>query len=380
MQGDLQTLTHCFENLLQPNRSNNTTVSRFTNGTMQRPDDIANDIGDDAVDIPKRSTSQETLSDDEYFDCPDWANLSPSSFKEFLRKAGAPKELPNNESSSEECSIGESCGLCSKLKIPPRDTSACMNNSASGFLSPEDSLSCESGSPLGSVTPQSPTSPVVSPADSGSSTPRRRKPSLKSPNAPDTPRRKSVRFADALGLDLETVKHILENETSPDYPSIAFGASSQDGNSVTLLPRYLALNFQQPGGQHDFITRVHKHHVCLENAVVSDFTILGTVKVRNITYHKSVKIRYSCDGWRTFGDVPASYVHGSCDGPMDRFSFGLSAPRELDVGGTMEFCVCYKAGNTEYWDNNFGHNYVIECSAQVETLTDDCQKFWTHFL
>ncbi len=343
---------------------------------------------DSGAETPKRSTSQETLSasDEEYFDCTDWGNLSPSSFKEFLRKAGAPTHLPNNEEgNSQECSIGEACGICTKLKIPSRnrgDNSSC--DSGAGFLSPEDSLSCESGSPLGSVTPQSPTSPeVVSPANSGSSTPRRRKPSLKSANAPETPRRKSVRFADALGLDLETVRHILENETaSPDYPSIAFGASqtSPDGNSVTLLPRYLSLNFQQPGGQHDFISRVYKQNVCLENAVVSDFTILGTVKVRNLTYHKLVKIRYSCDGWRTFGDVPASYVHGSCDGPMDRFSFGLSAPRELDVGSSMEFCVCYRAGNEEFWDNNYGHNYVIECTAQVESLTDDCQKFWTHFL
>lgn len=401
MQGDLQTISHCFGNHLKLTANN---ISYMSDNTMREPKaseekestvgscfdtdadrdtDTGQEPPSDGEITPKRSTSQETLtSDEEFFDCTDFGNLSPSSFKEFLRKAGAPTTLPSSDdaSSSQECSVGESCGLCSKLKIPPRDQSAF--DGASGFLSPDDSLSCESGSPLGSVTPQSsPCSPeVTSPSHSGNSTPRRRKTSLKNPNAPETPRRKSVRFADALGLDLETVRHILETESSPDYPSLAFGASQQDGSTVTLLPRYLSLSFQQPGGQHDFISRVHTQNVCLENAVVSDFTILGTVKVKNITYHKSVKIRYSCDEWRTFGDVPASYVHGSCDGPMDRFSFGLSAPRELPVGGSVEFCVCYKAGNQEFWDNNYGHNYRLECSAQVETLTDDCQKFWTHFL
>ena len=361
------------------------------NGIMAQTN--SNGIMDgEEIDFQCKDSRMPSLENDElFYDCTDGGNLSPRSVREFLRKPGAPTELPSNDN----CTGGgrPMCGLCTKLRIPPRDLSPSssspgddeVDHTSSDLLSSSD----DSGVPHWDATP--PTSPRSPGSDdvtvtSPLATPKRRKTSLRSPNsAPDTPRRKSVRFADALGLDLETVKLILENETAPDYPNMALGASKQEGNEVTILPRYLSIVFQQPGGQSDFISRVYSQNVCLENVVVSDFTVLGTIKVRNITFNKSVKVRYSCDGWRTFGDVPGSYVRGSCDGPMDRFSFGLSAPRELPVLGAIEFAICYTAGDQEYWDNNYGHNYRLECNAQAQTLAsggagEEVLKFWTHFL
>ena len=218
-----------------------------------------------------------------------------------------------------------------------------------------------------------------------------RKSSLKSPStaasspansAPDTPR-KSVRFADSLGLDLEIVRLILEHETTGDVPKdMVFLASKRDGDSpqVAVLPRYLSADFQQPSALLDFRTILEKQKVCLENAVAYDFTIIGTIKVRNITYEKVVKIRYSFDGWRTFGDAPASYVRGSCDGPTDRFSFGLPVPKDLPTGGAVEFCVCYTGGGRDYWDNRFGKNYRMECMTQADESTAGETHFWNHFV
>ena len=203
---------------------------------------------------------------------------------------------------------------------------------------------------------------------------------------PETPGRKSVRFADALGLDLEVVRNILESESPPDYPSMAMAAcsavlsdSDDTVGTVTILPRFLSMSFVQPGGQSDFLTRVYKQNICLENAVVSDFTVLGTIKVRNICYNKSVKIRYSADGWKTFGDIPALYVLNSCDGPTDRYSFGLSAPRDMSVGDRLEFCICFKADSQEYWDNNFDQNYSLLCHSHSEAVEDENKALWTLF-
>ena len=281
--------------------------------------------------------------------------------------------------------------------LPPIDIARCSKHngiqdessgSEHGFgelqdgepISPDATVSS-----LGVVSP-SITSPTSSTSPNGGISGR--KSSIKdSSKTPETPGRKSVRFADALGLDLEVVRNILESESPPDYPSMALAACSAvftddetGGNTVTILPRYLSMSFVQPGGQSDFLNRVYKQLVCLENAVVSDFTVLGTIKVRNISYQKTVKIRYSADRWKTFGDIPALYVLNSCDGPTDRYSFGLSAPRDMNVGDRLEFCICYKVNNNqEFWDSNFGQNYSLLCHAHGDAVDDENKALWTLF-
>ncbi|XP_038070292.1 glycogen-binding subunit 76A-like [Patiria miniata] len=276
------------------------------------------------------------------------------------------------------------------------DCSSASSEDRPRYAENEDMTEEDSGSSLCVASPQSISSPTVtSPASVASSSDTtdtgilRRKSSIKdSSKTPETPGGKSVRFADALGLDLETVRDILESESPPDYPSMAAAACAAaagldaSGRTVALSiqPRYLSMSFIQPGGQPDFITRVNQQGVCLENAILSDFTVLGTIKVQNLSYHKRVKVRYSSDGWKSFGDIPASYVQNSCDGPTDRFSFGLTAPRDMAVGDRLEFCLCYTAGSKEYWDNNFGKNYALVCHTQGEVIDAENSLLWTHFL
>ncbi len=288
--------------------------------------------------------------------------------------------------------------------LPPIDIARCSKHNA---IQDECTTSSSSGSEhlvfegLQDGDPISPNStvssrgiaspPITSPTSTTSPNGgivRGRKSSIKdSSKTPETPGRKSVRFADALGLDLEVVRNILESESPPDYPSMALAACSTvftddetGGSTVTIQPRYLSMSFIQPGGQSDFLTRVYQQQICLENAVVSDFTVLGTIKVRNISYQKSVKIRYSADRWKTFGDIPALYVLNSCDGPTDRYSFGLSAPRDMSVGDRLEFCICYRVNNNqEFWDNNFGQNYSLLCHAHGDTVDDENKALWTLF-
>lgn len=208
----------------------------------------------------------------------------------------------------------------------------------------------------------------------------RRCSSLKSGKTPPgTPgRKKIVRFADVLGLDLADVRTFLDE--IPKIPTSAyedlkdadFNDSPADAPlDVPLIPsigvprpeKILMPLFQQPGGLPNFLDRVRDQQACLENAVVSDPCILaisGTVRVRNLDFNKSVHIRYTLDLWKTYADLQATYVQNSCDGFSDKFSFVLYA-NNLPVGQRLEFAVRFQCKGSQYWDNNNGANYCFQC-------------------
>ncbi|XP_063976106.1 glycogen-binding subunit 76A-like isoform X1 [Diachasmimorpha longicaudata] len=202
---------------------------------------------------------------------------------------------------------------------------------------------------------------------------------------PGTPgRKKIVRFADVLGLDLADVRTFLDE--IPKVPNSAYSdliyddvfqkdsSPSSYGSSPTnggiggvsggLRPdRLLVPMFQQPGGLPNFLDLVRDRQVCLENVVVQDAITLclrGCVRVRNLDFHKSVHVRYTMDSWRTFSDLQALYVNGSCDGFSDKFTFVLYC-HTLRVGQRLEMAVRFQCKGTQYWDNNAGANYCFQC-------------------
>ena len=200
---------------------------------------------------------------------------------------------------------------------------------------------------------------------------------------PGTPsRKKAVRFADALGLDLESVRHILNMEEPPKVPASAMVdlKVGLDDERKTEGIRYLSLSFAQPGASSTFFQRVQAQKVLLENCVIDNkqCTITGTIRVLNITYHKKVTVRYTVNNWLTHTDNPASYVQNSNDGPTDRFSFSISVPPYFGVGSRLQFCIKYDTGPDEYWDSNYGGNYLVECFKKASPLTDS--NAWVSFL
>jgi len=216
----------------------------------------------------------------------------------------------------------------------------------------------------------------------------RRSTSLRtSPGTPHT--KKSVRFADALGLDLECVRQIQTVDESQltvvpggdggrlRRPLLA-EASAAWHRPSTPVRRYLCACFQAPGGHPDFMDRVRWSRVVLESCEADDraLTITGVIRVANVTYHKSVAARVTTDGWATQTDVVAEYVPRSNDGTTDRFSFRIVLPHgATDLGRRVEFAVYFVAlfdldNRAEtYWDNNFGSNYCFECYAHDDSGT-----------
>lgn len=184
---------------------------------------------------------------------------------------------------------------------------------------------------------------------------------------PGTPgRKKIVRFADVLGLDLADVKTFLDE--IPNIPKSAFEDLEimESEPPIQLGPKsdkLLMPLFQQPGGLSTFLDLVREKQVSLENAAVTDHinhTICGSVRVRNLDFHKSVHIRYTIDNWRTYADLQATYVENSCDGFSDKFTFVLYGNSML-VGQRLEFAVRFQCKGQQFWDNNFGANYCFQC-------------------
>lgn len=190
---------------------------------------------------------------------------------------------------------------------------------------------------------------------------------------PGTPgRKKIVRFADALGLDLADVRMFLDEV--PKIPNSAFEDLHYDLPAPAPPPpveRTLIPMFQQPGTHMDFLQRVRQNNVSLESAVLTDVSLLsicGIVRVRNLSFHKAVHVRYSKDGWATFSDLQATFVPNSSDGFCDNFSFTLYG-HTLNIGDRLEFAIRYDCAPGQFWDNNGGSNYVFQCMPRISSTT-----------
>lgn len=162
-------------------------------------------------------------------------------------------------------------------------------------------------------------------------------------------------------------------------------------------PPYWQLRFPQPASSYlDFRKRLDMGNVSLENVIVKspEHRIVGTVKVRNLSYDKEVFVRSTDDHWTTHRDTLCTYVQnyamanvgGSCgkgngSGPLapgaaaavgpagpsqnvtaiyDTFAFRLTLPNSAS---SLEFAVCYKSPHFECWDNNDGLNYCLSKSG-----------------
>lgn len=207
--------------------------------------------------------------------------------------------------------------------------------------------------------------------------------------APDSPtgERKAVRFADSLGIGLESIRDVGVEEEPPEIPHSALAAlkarrqqRADNGNkTVLLVPTFETPDAAGGGGDDEaaFSDRLADRGVLLESCFVCswELTVSGVVRVAEAVAaaggEKTVTVRYTTDAWTSHRDIPASYVPNS----SDRFVFIIHLPEtpwgeggehEKDVGsgrlGRLQFAVAFQAGQDDiFWDNNGGGNYVIDC-------------------
>nr|XP_057912954.1 protein phosphatase 1 regulatory subunit 3B [Doryrhamphus excisus] len=176
--------------------------------------------------------------------------------------------------------------------------------------------------------------------------------------------KKQVTFADHRGLPLTRVKVFSQLKDPIHIPlDIRRTASTAPGAKDDKL----VLDFGQPSSDYvHFRQRLERNCVCLEHCVLKEEALAGTVKVKNLSFEKRVKLRVTFDSWESHSDVDCTYVKDSYPTRYsDTFSFQLSLPELLHPHQHVEFAVCYQVGGDEYWDSNHGHNYrVVWASAK----------------
>ncbi|CAF0747670.1 unnamed protein product [Brachionus calyciflorus] len=296
-----------------------------------------------------------------------------------------------------------------------------------------DSVNATS-SPLNPCTPTSPSFSLSSSSSINSTT-------LNSP-----PVKKRVSFADNNGKELFTVRTMSEPSNCPpkltskiveyflnrefnsnrmssnynyysNYRNYDYGISAlnytNDMSSLSGSIAVYSLNFAQPSGDYlNFRKRLDDYKVCLENVVLNRFSISGTIKVKNIHFHKNVFIRSSSNKWQSYEDYQCHYVpneyYSTPMGPssptssytasfygnninyqpqhkdFDTFRFQFDLPKTAEPkiqnnsspNNTIQFCVCFRTGtNEEFWDNNYGLNYeILQYVIDIEKLKPSNQQ------
>jgi len=182
---------------------------------------------------------------------------------------------------------------------------------------------------------------------------------------------KRVVFADSWGYPLTAVRVFSDGEEQSDLgplPSLqGLGSMTEDGYSCTVSTccpgTQLKLGFPQPSLDFQaFRAKLAESMVILENCTVSEQALQGTVRVKNISFQKDVRVRITFDSWLSYRDVPCTYVQKRFGGPQtDIFEFDIAIPKVLDAKRKIEFCLMYlPAGQSKpFWDNNNGQNYSI---------------------
>lgn len=188
--------------------------------------------------------------------------------------------------------------------------------------------------------------------------------------------KKVVRFADDMGLNLTHVR-TFTNEIKkiptfiyrPKLPISSrqrpnqLSSSSRQGSDKVIMPL-----FKQPS---NFMNIVETKNVALEYVAVANpdsfhsrFLIMGIVRVRNLDFDKSVYIRYSLDGWRSYTEVRAEYMPYSSDGYSDKFTFTIFR-NSMEIGQRIEMAIRFSCKGEEFWDNNDGENYCFRCMKLI---------------
>jgi hypothetical protein len=205
--------------------------------------------------------------------------------------------------------------------------------------------------------------------------------------------KKVVRFADMLGLDLESIRYMTPPDQSTnsliqecirikleqlrlaknqsnlssspfDLPSL----SNRSSSSSSLLSPKKSLNqyylvskyFTSPT---DIIPLIYERQILLECLYTKDSSAYGTIRVHNCAYDKHVFARITENEWKTTQDIQAWHSMNYANDNTDTFTFEIRLGKYNDdtqVPKQIYFAVCLQAMYQEFWDNNRGWNYVLD--------------------
>lgn len=178
-----------------------------------------------------------------------------------------------------------------------------------------------------------------------------------------------VSFVDSMGAELADVRMFVpfdsdEEDDSRWEEEEAKYRKAYSEPTYRLWPEFQALTGSE------LLLAVHTNKLEVDSVTpVPDEPLSFDVVIRvlNISFHKSVYVRSTMDGWINHFDHPAEYVQDSNDGETDKFSVKLSfAPPYLFNGARIDFVVRYETSDGEFWANNSGRNYSVTLLQSYE--------------
>ncbi|CAF2881427.1 unnamed protein product [Rotaria sp. Silwood2] len=212
----------------------------------------------------------------------------------------------------------------------------------------------------------------------------------------DKTSKKVVRFADTLGLDLESIRYMtppdqsansliqecirnkleqlwvvkgqsnslstspcpfgLSNVFNRSSPSTSFNASKKSTNQYYLVSKYFT-------SRTKVFPLIYEQQVMLECLYTKDSIAYGTVRVHNCAHDKRVFVRISKNDWKNFQDIYGLHSMNCPNDITDTFIFEIRLDKYDDktsVPKQIYFAICLQTNNQEFWDNNCGRNYALD--------------------
>jgi len=109
-------------------------------------------------------------------------------------------------------------------------------------------------------------------------------------------------------------------------------------------------------------------------------SLIGSVAVANLSFHKLVVARFTLDYWKTTSEVVAEYStdvrRKQREDGYDQFNFSIKLSDQVNLESkTMLICVRYNVNGQEFWDNNNSMNFQVQFTktAKSSALRADTQ-------
>ncbi|XP_063769683.1 protein phosphatase 1 regulatory subunit 3E [Pseudophryne corroboree] len=222
--------------------------------------------------------------------------------------------------------------------------------------------------------------------------------------SPET--RKRVRFADALGLELESVRHFRCEDMPciPQHvthrlqkelmPRLTGSCSNREYASWCEARHAISPSWIVEPGTWEKHTwersawdqQTWDQRVCLQSMRCESCFLWGSVRVLDLAYEKIVTVRYSLDGWLSYQETHALYAARLCHGGpghpgTDLFTFRLPLPpQDQSQALSLQFAIRYEVGEEEFWDNNKGRNYSLSHPEAGPSRSQYTENGWIHFI
>jgi hypothetical protein len=180
--------------------------------------------------------------------------------------------------------------------------------------------------------------------------------------------------------ELEQVRHFLQVDrpiavSAGSSPVESYDSESDypwgydDGHRSTAVEWELKLtNFPSEASEcKNAMVRVERLFLASDNK-----TLVGTVAVANVAFHKLVVARFTLDYWKTTSEVVAEYNQDvrkkQANDGHDRFNFNIKLADQANLESkTLLLCVRYNVNGQEFWDNNNNMNYQIDFIKKIKS-------------